>query len=260
MIEGFFKVFVIAKNTFREAVRDRILYNLVLFFFLMTASAILLGDLTAGNEARTIVNFGLGIMLLFGVFIAIFVGVGLLWKEIDRKTIYAFLAKPVTRAEFVIGRYLGLCLVLLVNTLVMGTGISLALIYVQAFWLAFVVWGAVILIYLQLALMISVAIMFSSFSTPTLSALFSFSIFLIGHFSSSLRDIAESIGSKSAKIFFNVLYYVLPNLAHFSFITNAAHGQLPTPMFLLSSFFYAVLYIFILVTIATLIFNRRDFK
>ncbi|GIU82714.1 MAG: hypothetical protein D6687_05680 [Acidobacteria bacterium] len=254
------KVIEIAKNTFREAVRDRILYNLILFFLFITASAVFLGDLTAGNEARTIVNFGLGAMLLFGVFIAIFVGVGLLWKETDRRTIYAVLAKPITRTEFVVGRYLGLCLVLLVNTLIMAVGVSLALLYVRASWLALAIWGAVILIYLELSLMTAVAIMFSSFSTPALSALFSFSIFLIGHFSSSLRDIAESIGSKSAKVFFNLLYYILPNLTHFSFVTNAAHGEFPTMVFLLASFSYAVLYIFILITITVVIFNRRDFK
>jgi ABC-type transport system involved in multi-copper enzyme maturation permease subunit len=255
-----YRVFTIAKNTFREAVRDRILYNLILFFLLITASAIFLGDLTAGNEARTIVNFGLGAMLLFGVFIAIFVGVSLIWKEIEKKNIYTLLAKPVTRTEFVIGRYIGLCLVLLFNSLIMAISVSLALIYVRAFWLALAIWGAVFLIYLELMVITAVATMFSSFSTPALSALFSFSIFLIGHFSSSLKDIAQALGSKSTQIFFYWLYYFLPNLAHFSFVTNAAHGELPSRQLLLGASAYAVVYIFILIAVATTIFNRRDFK
>ncbi len=116
------RIFAIARNTFREAVRDRILYNLVIFVLLITAAAIFLGELTAGQEARTIVNLGLNAMLLFGAFIAIFVGVGLVSKEIEKRTIYAIFSKPVTRGEFIIGKYLGLCLTLLANVIVMGGG------------------------------------------------------------------------------------------------------------------------------------------
>ena len=106
---------VIARNTFREAVRDRVLYNLVVFVLLITGSAIFLGELTAGQEARTIVDLGLGAMLVFGAFISIFVGVSLVSKEIERRTIYAIFSKPIGRGEFIIGKYLGLCLTLLVN-------------------------------------------------------------------------------------------------------------------------------------------------
>ena len=102
------RILAIAKNTFREAIRDRILYNLVLFVLLITACAILLGELTDGQEARTIVNIGLNAMLLFGTFIAIFVGVGLVSKEIEKKTVFAIFAKPVRRGEFIVGKYLGL--------------------------------------------------------------------------------------------------------------------------------------------------------
>src|SRR6186997_903594 len=111
------RLFSIASNTFREAVRDRVLYNLVLFVLLITAGAIFLGELTAGHEARMIVNLGLGAMLLFGAFISIFVGVSLVSKEIEKRTVYAIFAKPVGRGEFIIGKYLGLCLTLLVNVL-----------------------------------------------------------------------------------------------------------------------------------------------
>src|SRR5215212_4664009 len=99
----FRRIFSIARNTFREAVRDRVLYNLVVFVLLITASAIFLGELTAGHEARTIVNLGLSAMLLFGAFISIFVGVSLVSKEIEKRTIYAIFSKPVGRAEFIIG-------------------------------------------------------------------------------------------------------------------------------------------------------------
>ena len=254
------RILIIARNTFREAVRDRVLYNLVVFVLLIIAAAIFLSELTAGQEARTIVNLGLSAMLLFGAFISIFVGVSLVSKEIERRTLYAVLSKPVGRGEFIAGKYLGLCLTLLVNVLIMGAGVSLALLYVGGGNLALSIWGAVFLIFLELSILTAVAIVFSSFSSPALSALLTFLVFIIGNFSASLRDFAENLGSSAAKVFFNFLYYFLPNLSHYSFITNAAHGDVPTFAVIGSAFLYALLYISILIAAAILIFSRRNFK
>ena len=124
----------IARNTFREAVRDRVLYNLVLFALLLIGGAVFLGELSGGQEAKIIIDLGLSAILLFGVFIALFVGVGLVHKEIERRTLYAILSKPVGRGQFLVGKYLGLCLTLLVNILIMGVGVSLALVYVERGW------------------------------------------------------------------------------------------------------------------------------
>ena len=254
------KIIIIARNTFREAVRDRVLYNLVVFVLLITASAIFLGELTAGQEARTIVNLGLGAMLVFGAFISIFVGVSLVSKEIERRTVYAMFAKPIGRGAFIVGKYLGLCLTLLVNVLIMGLGVSLAILYVGGGNLAISIWGAVSLIFLELTILTAVAILFSSFSSPALSALLTFFVFIIGHFSASLRDFAENIGSNSAKLFFNFLYYFLPNLSFYSFITNAAHGYTPPALMFGGAFLYAIVYISILLAATILIFSRRNFK
>ena len=98
----FWRITAIARNAFREAVRDRVLYNLVLFVLLLTAAAIFIGELSGGQERKIIVDLGLSAMLLFGVFIAIFVGVGLVYKEIERRTIYAVFSKPVGRGEFLV--------------------------------------------------------------------------------------------------------------------------------------------------------------
>jgi ABC-type transport system involved in multi-copper enzyme maturation permease subunit len=254
------KIFTIAKNTFREAVRDRILYNLVLFVLLITASAIFLGELTDGKEARTIVNLGLSAMLVFGAFISIFVGVSLVSKEIEKKTIYAIFSKPIGRGEFIIGKYFGLCLTLLVNILVMGIGVSLALLFVGGGNLVLSALGAIVLIFFELTILTGVAIVFSTFSSPALSALLTFFVFIIGHFSASLRDFAVTIGSDTAQIFFNFLYYFLPNLSLFSFITNASNGNFPPLGMLFGAFVYALIYNSILLSIAILIFKRRNFK
>ena len=254
------RILSIASNTFREAVRDRVLYNLVLFVLLITAAAIFLGELTAGQEARTIVNLGLGACLLFGAFISIFVGVSLVSKEIEKRTVYAIFSKPISRTEFILGKYLGLCLTLLVNVLVMGVGVSLALLYVGGGKLALTIWGAIFLIFLELTILTAVAILFSSFSSPALSALLSFFIFIIGHFSASLRELANSLGSGFAKFFFGAIYYVLPNLSHFSFNTNAANHEFPPASMLGGAFLYSVVYVIILLAVTTLIFSRRNFK
>jgi ABC-type transport system involved in multi-copper enzyme maturation permease subunit len=252
----------IARNTFREAVRDRVLYNLVLFVLLLTAASIFIGELSGGQERKVIVDLGLSAMLLFGMFIAIFVGVGLVYKEIERRTVYAVFSKPVGRGEFLVGKYLGLCLTLLVNVLVMGVGVSLALLYVRRGWdpLIPTIWPAVLLIYMELMLLTAIALLFSSFSSPALSALLTFLTFVIGHFSADLKTLAVSMGSTGARWFFTGLYYVLPNLANYSFITPAAHGRMPSTGFVLATAFYALVYITVILAAATLIFSRRNFK
>ena len=253
-------IFAIARNTFREAVRDRVLYNLVLFVLLITACAIFLGELTAGQEARTIVNFGLGAMLVFGAFISIFVGVSLVSKEIERRTVFAIFSKPIGRGEFIVGKYLGLCLTLLVNVSIMGAGVSLALLYVGGGNIALKIWGAIVLIFLELTILTAVAILFSSFSSPALSALLTFFVFIIGNFSQSLKDFAANLGSSFTRLFFDFLYYALPNLSFYSFRTNAANGEVPSAAMLGGAVMYAVIYVFVLLVITIAIFSRRNFK
>src|SRR6476620_4915945 len=220
---AFTRIAAIARNAFREAVRDRVLYNLVLFVLLLTGAAIFIGELSDGQERKIIVDLGLSAMTLFGVFIAIFVGVGLVYKEIERRTVYAIFAKPVGRSEFLIGKYLGLCLTLLVNVIVMGAGVSLALIYIRRGWdpLAAKIWPAILLIYFELTILTAVALLFSTFSSPALSALLTFLVFLIGHFSGDLKNLASTSSSVSARVVFRALYYLLPNLTTYSVITPA---------------------------------------
>jgi ABC-type transport system involved in multi-copper enzyme maturation permease subunit len=258
----FWRIKAIALNAFREAVRDRVLYNLVLFVLLLTGASIFIGELSGGQERKVIVDLGLSAMLLFGVFIAIFVGVGLVYKEIERRTIYAVFSKPVGRGEFLLGKYLGLCLTLLVNVLVMGVGVSLALAYVSGGWdpLIPTIWPAILLIYMELMLLTAISLFFSSFSSPALSALLTFLIFIIGHFSADLKSLAVSLGSTGARWLFTGLYYLVPNLANYSFITPAAHGRAPSLSYVLVAGLYGLVYIAVVLAAATLVFSRRNFK
>lgn len=261
-VGAWLRVATIAGNTFREAVRDRVLYNLVLFVLILTGAAVFIGELSGGQERKIIVDLGLSAMLLFGVFIAIFVGVGLVYKEIERRTVYSIFSKSVGRGEFLLGKYLGLCLTLLVNVAVMGAGVSLALIYVKRGWdpLALSIWPAILLLYVELMILTGVALLFSSFSSPALSALLTFLVFIIGHFSADLKSLANSMGGNAARWLFATLYYLLPNLANLSFITPAAHGQLPNARHAAVAILYSLVYIVVILTAATMIFRRRNFK
>jgi ABC-type transport system involved in multi-copper enzyme maturation permease subunit len=256
------RIVAISRNSFREAVRDRVLYNLVIFALLLIGGAIFLGELSAGQEAKIIVDLGLSAILLFGVFIAIFVGVGLVYKEIERRTLYAILSKPVARGEFLIGKYLGLCLTLLVNVVIMGAGLSLAVIWVKRGWdpLVTVIWPAVLLIYIELMILTGVAMLFSSFSSPALSALLTFFIFVIGHLSSDLKSLSQTSASMPSRWLFAGVYYLMPNLANYNAIAAAAHGVAPELRFILMMAAYGVMYIAALLAATTLVFRRKNLK
>jgi Cu-processing system permease protein len=256
------RVRAIALNTFRESIRDRVLYNLILFVLILVAASVFVSDLSLDMESQFTAALGLSAMLVFGALIAIFIGVGLVYKEIDKRTIYSLLSKPVHRHEFIIGKYAGLCLTLLVNSAVMVLATELALLYVNGKFvpLQTAVLAASFLVYLELALVVAVALMFSSFTTPMLAALFSFAVYVIGHFSKDLLEMAALSTSTATRVVLTTLYYLLPNLSNFGFITEASHGRIVPPSIAGSATVYAIVYIGILLSAAVLIFQKRNFK
>ena len=142
----------------------------------------------------------------------------------------------------------------------MGIGVRLALLYVGGNSLALSIWSSVAMIFFELTITTAVAIVFSSFSTPALSALFTFLVFVIGHSTAALRELAAGLNSTAARILFDGIYYVLPNLSNFSYITEAAHGHVPSAQLFVLSAVYAVIFDTVLITLAVLIFARRNFK
>lgn len=256
------KIAAIAINTFRESVRDRVLYNLILFVLILIGASVFVSELSIDQESKFIMDLGLSLMLVFGALIAIFIGVGLVFKEIDKRTIYNLLSKPVHRYEFIIGKFFGLCMTLLVNCVVMIIGIELALMYVNGGFvsLQWTLLPSAYLIFLELTLVVAVALMFSSFSTPMLAALFTFAVYVIGHFSADLRLAAELTDSAISRVVLTALYYLLPNLSNFSFISEASHGKIVPLSMALSATVYAIIYASILLSAAALIFQKRNFK
>ncbi|MEW5805050.1 MAG: ABC transporter permease [bacterium] len=253
------KIQAIMINTFREAVRDRILYNLLIFALLIIGGSILLGTLTIGEQQKIIKDMGLASISIFGTLIAVFVGIGLVYKEIERKTIYNIISKPVHRYQFFIGKYLGLILTLLVNVLIM-TGVFFSIIYFMGGGIQFRLLEAIFLIFMELAMVTAVALFFSTFTTPTLSAIFTLAIYVIGHLSRDLKLFGAKSKLLWLKYLTNFLYYLLPNLENFNIKGLVVHN-LPLPShFTMLSFLYSILYIGILLMLAICIFEQRDFK
>ena len=255
------RIITIALGAFKESVRERVLYNLIVFAFLMIGAAILLGSISVGVEQIILVNLGLTAISVFGLLIAIFIGIGLVSKEIDRRTIYNILAKPVTRAEFILGKYAGLLLTLFVNTAIMTAGFYVALA-IQKKGLAvqdFSILIAIYFILLQLAIVVGIAIFFSCISTSILSAVFTFCLFVIGNFSSDIRWFGQESGSPLLEKITIVLYYLLPNFGDFNVIDQVAHGARIPGLFITANTCYALLYIAVLLSGAVLIFEEREF-
>src|SRR5438105_15710910 len=182
------RISAIAFNTFREAIRDRVLYNLILFALILVGSAVLFGQISLGIERIVMINLSLTSISVFGVLIAIFIGIGLVSKEIDKKTLYTVLARPVRRWEFIVGKFSGLAGTLVVNTFCMAIGVFAALLYVSHHFQKAdaCLLVALYFIILQFLIITALALLFSSFSSPLLSAVFAFALFVIGCFAEDL--------------------------------------------------------------------------
>lgn len=251
----------IAANTFREAVRDRVLYNLIAFALLMSGAAILVGQISIGIERLVVVNLGLTAVSLFGVVIAIFIGIGLVSKEIEKRTLYTVLSRPVSRWEFIVGKFFGLAGTLVVNTFFMAIGVFAALLYVSHGFQKADGWilVAVYFIILQFLIMTATALLFSSFSSPLLAAVFAFSLFVIGSFSEDLRGFAN-MAQGVAHWASTGAAYLVPNFSSLNVISSVAHQQPVTAQLILVNSLYALVYTGMALSGAVLIFERRNLK
>jgi ABC-type transport system involved in multi-copper enzyme maturation permease subunit len=262
----------IAVNVFRESVRDKVLYNLVLFAVLLMGASYLIGQLTAGQDVKIIKDLGLAAISIFGLFIAVFIGIQLVSKEVERRSIYGLLAKPIERHQLVLGKYAGLLLTLAVNIAMMALALYAVLAMMAAVTDPVAARGweapaldpamlkAVTLTYVELAIVTAIALFFSSFSTPLLSAALTIGLFVVGRFSADLRNFNQVVESPAAASLVGALYWILPNLAAFDVRSQVVHA-VPVPFgYMALTAAYGVVYIAVLLTAAALIFSRRDFK
>jgi ABC-type transport system involved in multi-copper enzyme maturation permease subunit len=254
------KTWAVAANTFREAIRDKVLYNLVFFALLVMGASVVIGNMTLGESVKIIMDLSLAAMEIFGLLIAIFVGIGLVHKEIQRRTISMLLAKPIARRSFVVGKYLGLMLVIALNVAVM----TAVLVLLLALYSPGAIYGglfvAVLLILVELMVVTAVAVLFSTFSTPTLSAMLTLGVWVIGRFSSDLAEFAAKSESAAQRAALLGVHYLLPNLEKFDVKHLVVYQMALEPAYVGSALVYGALYILFLIALAAVIFERRDFK
>jgi len=255
-------VWTVATNTFREAVRDRVLYNLVFFALLMMGAAILVGQISMGIEESVIVSLGLTAISVIGIFIAVFIGVGLVSKEMDKRTLYALLAKPVERWEFLLGKYVGLVMTLTVNTAAMAVGLYVAMWTVKhplakSDWFLLV---AVYLILLKLALIVALAMLFSCFTTPFLAILFTLGIYIAGVFAQDLRTMQVVDLNPATMKLLRGISYLLPNFENFNVMAAAVHGERIAGVLILQNTVYAMVYCAMALALVAAVFSRKNLK
>ena len=273
-------IFHIACNTMREAVRDKIFYLILAFALILVGASRAIGWISVGEMERVVKDFSLAIISLFGALIAVFMGASLIYKEIEKRTIYTILSKPVRRWEFIFGKFAGLAAIL--STVVTALG-GLTALFVK-----FAIGGSIDLIFCQavalclaeLLLVTAMAVLFSTVASPILSAVFTFCSYMVGQVTPSLMEVVnfepvkESMAAKtgesltdlmSATHWFmaplsKLLYLILPNLTYFSRARNAAaNGEPLTWGEFGLSLEYAACYVTATLVLAALAFQRKKF-
>lgn len=254
------RIFAVAGTTVREAVRNRVLYTLVAFALIMISSSVLLSNLSYVEQGRILQDLAFASARLFGVVIAIAVGINLIYKEVERRTIYTVLAKPISRSEFLLGKYLGLVATIWMQVVVMALafaavsllgGTPLGWSHVAAFGL----------LAMELALVVAVATFFSAFTTPMLAALFTTGIWVAGNLTRDLLELAHQTAVPSIVGVARALHEVLPDIASFNLSLKASHGLPIDPRVeVLLPLAYGAAYVAAVLLLASLVFRRRDFR
>ena len=254
-----FRIWAIAANGFREVIRDRILYVIGFFAIFLALALRLLPEISVGADGKIFLDLGLAATSLLGAIVAIFVGTGLINKEIEKKTVLVLIPKPISRTEFIVGKHLGLSAVLAVMIAIM-TVIYLGMLYWAKipFSLSSLLLSQAFL-FLELAVLTAVAILFGVFTSSILATLFSFGVYFMGHISKDLLKLGAITKNENIETLTKSLYLVLPNLERFNLKNDAVYGLLPTSSELFSTLLYGILYIVFLLTLANLIFARRQF-
>jgi Cu-processing system permease protein len=258
-VTALLRISTIAVNTVREAVRSKMLYTLLFFAIVLIATGVLLSTLSYVERERILQDVGLASIRLFGAAIAIFVGVGLIHKEVERRTIFTILSKPVSRTEFLLGKFAGLVATLWMQVAIMAACFALVS------WLAGAPIAAghakaIVLVAAELAVLVAVATLFSSFTTPMLASLFGAAFYVVGHLTRDLRELgaqSEDVAMERATAF---LHRVLPDLESFNVTIEAVHGLPIPPSEIYLPLLYGACYCAGLLLLAALIFERRDFR
>lgn len=255
------RTLVIASNVFREVIRDRALYLLGFFAAVMVAAVVLVPEVAASTENQIILDIGLAAIGLLGLVITVFVGTGLVNKEIEKRTVYVMVAKPISRTEFIVGKHWGLSAVIALLIVAM-TAVYLGILSLKQipYPLESIALSSLFQ-FLELSLIAAIAILFGVFTSSLLATLLTFAMYLMGHLSQDLLRLGEMAENPGLKQITEGIYLVLPDLTRLNLKNQAIYGVelLPPVPELLSSAAYGLAYTTLLLAIAILIFSRRQF-
>ncbi|MEO1744451.1 MAG: ABC transporter permease subunit, partial [Cyanobacteria bacterium J06629_9] len=232
-----------------------------LFAILMALASILLPEIAAATEDKIILDVGLAGINVLALVITIFVGTGLINKEIEKKTVLVLIAKPVSRFEFILGKHLGLSAVL-ATVMAALTGVFFSVLLIQGIaFPAGAILVAVLFMLLEMVLLVAVAMLFGVFTSSLLATLLTFAVFLVGHLSQDIVRFGRVVDSENFQRIARWIYLVLPDLERLNFKNEAIYGAslLPGPGELFLNALYALIYTALLIIITTNIFARRQF-
>lgn len=249
----------VAMNTFRETVRDRIFYIVAIFGLILIGSSAVLSPLTIGAQGKIVADVGLSSMSLFGLLVVLLVGSSMLRKELEKRTLTTILTKPITRGQYLCGKFCGLTVTMLCMLVVMSLIFLVIMLacrvtphprFLAAFYL----------IFLELTLINAAVLLFSTFVSPTLAAVFTLCLFVIGHLSESIMNFGRIMGSVWQAQISKVVYYLIPNLEVFNIRGAVVHGQPVVLSHLVLATLYCLVYVLLFMLLASVIFARKELR
>jgi len=253
------RIWAIVENTFKESLRQRILMLLIIFSVLVIVVSVFLEPFALGEAPKILRDFGIAAASLFGVLIVIIIGSTLIHKDIEKRTIYTVITKPVKRSEIIIGKFLGLLLLIAILQCAMIVIHQLVIfIYEGAFDLPLFI--TIPFSLLEIMILLGILLLFSSFSSPTISAIMGIIFFVIGHASPDLKLFADQVNVAILKYLAYGFYYILPNLENFNLRIDLVY-KLPIHLDqLLFSICYGLIYTIFLLYVSIIVFEKREFK
>lgn len=252
-------ILAIAKNTFRETSRDRILLSAFFVIVAMILFTLFLASISLGENTRMIIDFSMTAIYALQMFVAIFIGSMLIYKEIERRTFYLILPKPISRTEIIIGKCVGLTLTTVLVTL-LSTAVLYAILFIKTGEFYFYpILLSVFLSTLEAILLILISMLFSGITSPILAALSTTAFFFIGHAEDTFRYIFMTTHSPSVEFITRSIYYILPNFEKFNIRNEIIQGTLPTLSMILVATLYALTYAILLLIITQIAFKKKDF-
>ncbi len=250
-------IIVVAFNTFKETIRNKVLYNILLVAAVALLLSLSFGDLSIFSRAQVMTDFGLAIMSLTGLLLAVFIGVGLLGVEIATKTVYGVISRPVSREAFIIGKFCGLCATLVLNVALISLVFFISIRFL-GITVKLTVLYAVLLLAVEMALIVAASIFFSSFTTPTLAAIFTVGFYIAGHLNDLMNIGVEQQQNPVWHFILKFLHHCIPNLEYFNIRTRVVYDLAIPHGYLIEAAAYGLLFTALLLLLSMVVFSRKD--